>query len=834
MKDSDDDIVCSALERDGTNFAQLAVQYDQMGKIEVAIFYYTEAAQALHMAADEGSKIPNIANRIKEYMDRAKSLKNTYSRATAAQHNATQSQKLGVERAAFIVQQAFQEDEQNNTDEAVELYMEAVELCIKIRQQTEDPNLQERVTKLAKQALNRAESLKGCVQQPTLHTPSNETPRSVVKDTNQRVIPPLGYGAFKDETETKAAGSSKSPQNLSVSSPGGYTKEEINVLRHSSFINNREYVPFMSVDRLERFAFPVPISDKHGKLKLSPKQKERFSKWARPEDFCDNPQMVYAISSFSIRQTIVSDCSFVASLAISAQYERRFKKKLITSIIYPQNKAGEPMYNPCGKYMIKLHLNGVPRKVIIDDYLPLSYNGELLCSFSNNNNELWVSLLEKAYMKVMGGYDFPGSNSNIDLNALTGWIPERVAIRSTTSEFDKDKEFKRILERFHKGHCLVTLSTGQLSQEEADRAGLVPTHAYAMLDIKEVKGVKLFMLKNPWNHLRWKGNFSEKDTKHWTPELQRILNYDPQSAQMYDNGVFWIDYDSIIRFYDVIHINWNPELFKYTTCIHSAWLAKEGPKKDNYNISDNPQYQLEVRATQPSALWILLTRHITDKDDFANNREFITLLVYKTGGKKVFYPYDPPPFIDGVRINSPHYLCKMVQEKGNHSYTLAISQYEKNNSIYYTLRVYATCEFSLTKIIDPYKKEFEKRITGHWKGRSAGGCSNYPETHKLNPIYQIKIDNNSTANHLLIELLGPKQYAVGFEVINITENVPNAPGSFQRKSSGDFRSGYCILQLDNISGGVYNLMACTFHPGKEGPFFLEFSSSNAFTITQLQ
>ena len=76
---------------------------------------------------------------------------------------------------------------------------------------------------------------------------------------------------------------------------------------------------------------------------------------------------------------------------------------------------------------------------------------------------------------------------NIDLNALTGWIPERVAIRPGSEDFHADKEFIRIMDRFHKGHCLITMATGEMSEAEGERAGLVPTHAYAMLDIRTVK-----------------------------------------------------------------------------------------------------------------------------------------------------------------------------------------------------------------------------------------------------------------------------------------------------------------------------------------------------------
>ncbi len=39
----------------------------------------------------------------------------------------------------------------------------------------------------------------------------------------------------------------------------------------------------------------------------------------------------------------------------------------------------------------------------------------------------------------------------------------------------------------YSGNALMTVATGDLSEAQADRAGLVPTHAYAVLNVVHVQ-----------------------------------------------------------------------------------------------------------------------------------------------------------------------------------------------------------------------------------------------------------------------------------------------------------------------------------------------------------
>ena len=150
---------------------------------------------------------------------------------------------------------------------------------------------------------------------------------------------------------------------------------------------------------------------------------------------------------------------------------------------------------------------------------------------------------------------------------------------------------------------------------------------------------------------------------------------------------------------------------------------------------------------------------------------------------------DPAPIIDGVRINSPHYLCKIVVPTGISSkrYTLVVSQYEKTTTIHYTLRVYSTCNFKMGEIINACK--YRKREVGEWKGITAGGCANHP-TSVNNPCYRCELKQEGK---LIIDLKASKDFQIGFDVICTNTAAQVGPSSssgsagFFKKSTGPFR-----------------------------------------------
>mmetsp|Transcript_19533 Transcript_19533/g.14240 ORF Transcript_19533/g.14240 Transcript_19533/m.14240 type:complete len:214 (+) Transcript_19533:319-960(+) len=213
------------------------------------------------------------------------------------------------------------------------------------------------------------------------------------------------------------------------------------------------------------------------------------------------------------------------------------------------------MYNPAGRYVVKLFINGVWRAVEIDDFLPVDQLGQWICAYSNKG-KLWVSLMEKAYLKVHGGYEFIGSNSSRDLYTLTGWLPQKFDLPTVD---DKEKLWQKILLGYKNNDCLITIGTGLIPDE--DSIGLVSNHAYGVLEIYEIQNYRILLVKNPWGRFSWNGKFSENDRVSWTPELKKLLHYDDLHAE--DLGIFWIEFDSVCTFFESLDINWNPQLLQY-------------------------------------------------------------------------------------------------------------------------------------------------------------------------------------------------------------------------------------------------------------------------------
>ena len=181
-----------------------------------------------------------------------------------------------------------------------------------------------------------------------------------------------------------------------------------------------------------------------------------------------------------------------------------------------------------GIYALRMFLNGLPRIVFIDDYLPVRVNDPLNVGneLSINNRQVmfcgldrpeyfWCCLIEKAYAKLTGSYDhIVGGYEDAAMADLTGGIPSKVL----NLHENQNEIWANLLASRRNGDLL---GAGSLSGSDTDKndQGVVLGHAYSILDVRELEGNRLLQMRNPWGTGEWSGRWSDRSTE-WTPRYK--------------------------------------------------------------------------------------------------------------------------------------------------------------------------------------------------------------------------------------------------------------------------------------------------------------------------
>lgn len=323
-------------------------------------------------------------------------------------------------------------------------------------------------------------------------------------------------------------------------------------------------------------------------------------KWMRPHEICklydlESKFFVDGGSRFDLNQGELGDCWVVAAAACLSE-----EKRLLDRVVPPEQNFSNDWY--AGVFHFRFWQYGNWVDVIVDDLLP-TVHGRLIFIRSNQINEFWGALLEKAYAKLHGSYEALVGGTNGDaLTDFTGGVMETYLMSQPPPRLP------HLLHKAFERNSLVAASIYFQKEEdyvnEVLQSGLVVGHAYSVTSIKKVKVddevVHLVRIRNPWgNSVEWRGPWGDQ-----SPEWKLISSVERQNLGLVRrrDGEFWMDLKDFIKHFDSVEIcNLTADSLsgfpkKWTSTItHSKWNGRTaGGNIRNPTFWNNPQISFKV------------------------------------------------------------------------------------------------------------------------------------------------------------------------------------------------------------------------------------------------
>ncbi|KAI9748467.1 MAG: cysteine protease [Lichina confinis] len=461
-------------------------------------------------------------------------------------------------------------------------------------------------------------------------------------------------------------------------------------------------------------------------------------------------------------------------------------------------------------------------------------------------------MVEKAYLKVRGGYDFSGSNSGTDLWMLAGWIPEQIFLQS--SEPISYRLWQRIYEPYQSRDLLITLGTGRLSAEEEAAYGLTSKHDYAVQELKDESGCQSLLVKNPWSG----SNEISRVSPLCQPTCDDHCDIEKRgsgaSALATGNpGRFWTTMCNVMQLFESVYLNWNPELFPHRRDVHFSWQIESCPKR---SFRTNPQYSLQSEG-DGGTVWLLLQRHFrshsqeTGSDDQNPSSDdppgaqelqsdFMGLYVFASDGKRVFS--SDGAMRQGPYVDSPQTLLQLDMPSST-TYTVVASQerLEVSTAYSFTLTAFSSCPVRLHPAGARYP-----HWTSHeaaWAGGSLGLDGPGFGTYFEDPQFGIVVEPQQRTDLVVCLETPHENIPIRVALVFSGDTADNAKGSSGLAPaissaasraivahSGDYRRGGCVLvELDGLSEGRYTIVCSTFEVMRQQrrcPFTLHVGSSS--------